>query len=79
MQSNSLRVCACGHGYEAHEWSALPLFARLDAAGVSSIVTQWPSHLVVEVRVCASCQRKIPRLRDGRPADVVAAREAVAA
>jgi hypothetical protein len=43
------------------------LFARLTAAEISSNVTAWPEHLVVEVRVCATCERRISRLIGDTP------------
>jgi hypothetical protein len=38
------------------------LFARLTASEISSNVTHWPEHLVVEVRECTTCARRISRL-----------------
>jgi hypothetical protein len=64
MRSDTLRSCACGRHYDAKGWTALHLFARLTAADVSSLVTPWPPHLVVEVRVCENCERKVSRLQD---------------
>ncbi len=64
MRSETLRSCACGRHYDAERWSALDLFTRLTAADVSSLVTPWPAHVVVEVRICANCERKMSRLQD---------------
>ena len=79
MRSDSLRPCACGRHYDAERWAALPLFARLTAAGVSSLVTQWPPHLVVEVRVCAHCHRPMSRLQHAVRAEAVKRPQAIAA
>jgi hypothetical protein len=79
MRSDSLRPCGCGLHYEAERWAALHLFARLTAADVSSLVTPWPPHLVVEVRVCAHCNRHMSRLQPGVPAGVVKGTQAIAA
>jgi hypothetical protein len=57
------RVCACGRGYSAKTWAALPLHARLTADQIASLVSRWPPHLVVEIRVCA-CKRQVGRLCD---------------
>ena len=64
MRSDTLRSCACGRHYDAERWTALHLFTRLSAADVSSLVTPWPPHVVVEVRICENCNRKMSRLRD---------------
>jgi hypothetical protein len=64
MGISSLRSCACGHRYDAERWAALPLFARLIAREITPNVTSWPGHLVVEVRVCAGCERRIARLAE---------------
>jgi hypothetical protein len=78
MRSDSLRPCACGRHYDAERWSALPVFTRLTAADVSSIVTPWPSHAVIEVRICASCNRQMSRLQQDVRCETVRA-QAVAA
>jgi hypothetical protein len=70
MQSDSQRACACGRHYDGQRWDALPVRARLTAEDLSSLVARWPSHLVVEVRVCTNCQRPISRLRSAEPKDV---------
>jgi hypothetical protein len=70
MRSDSQRACACGRHYDGQRWEALPVFARLTAEDVSSIVARWPSHLVIEVRVCTNCQRAISRLRTADQKDV---------
>jgi hypothetical protein len=62
MGISSLRSCACGQQYDAKRWATLPLFARLDAMEITPNVTSWPDHLIVEVRVCLACERKIARL-----------------
>ncbi len=62
MRMESQRVCVCGHHYDPERWATLSLCARLTAEQVSSLVTLWPSHLVVEVRVCAGCKRQVSRL-----------------
>jgi hypothetical protein len=62
MGISSLPSCACGHQYDAERWAALPLFARLAAQEITPNVTRWPDHLIVEVRVCAACERRIARL-----------------
>ena len=64
MRSDSLRPCVCGRHYDAERWAALQLFTRLTVADVSLLVTPWPPHLVVEVRICGNCKRKISRLQD---------------
>ena len=64
MRSDTLRPCACGRHYDAERWAALDLFTRLTAADVSSLVTPWPPHVVVEVRICGNCTRKMSRLQD---------------
>ena len=56
-------TCACGHDYDPATWAQLPLFTRLGDDQVSSLVTQWPAHLAVEVRVCARCHRQMARLQ----------------
>ena len=79
MRSDSLGPCACGRHYDAERWAALRLLARLTAADVSSLVTTWPPHLVVEVRVCAHCNRQMSRLHHTVRAEVVKASQAIAA
>ena len=79
MQSSSQRTCACGRHYDAERWAALPVLARLTARDVSSIATPWPTHLVVEVRVCTSCKRRISRLTEENEQLNVAEQEAIAA
>jgi hypothetical protein len=64
MRSTLHRNCGCGRRYDDERWAALRLFTRLTAAEVSPIVTPWPPHVVVEVRVCASCDRCFSRLVD---------------
>jgi hypothetical protein len=66
MRSDSLRPCACGRHYDTERWAALHLFARLSAADVSSFVTPWPPDVVVEIRVCAHCNRKMSRPQHAR-------------
>jgi hypothetical protein len=56
------RACACGEHYGAEAWNGLSLLTRLSADEVSRYATPWPSHVDVEVRVCAKCGRKISRL-----------------
>jgi hypothetical protein len=65
MNTSSRQSCACGRHYEAKSWPELSLFARLSATDVASLATHWPAHLVVEVRLCASCGRKISTLKGG--------------
>jgi hypothetical protein len=60
---DSLRACACGHHYDAERWAELPLFTRLVAADVSTLLTTWHPDATVEVRVCGNCRRQIARLR----------------
>jgi len=55
------------------------LFARLTAADVSSLVTPWPRDVVVEVRVCAYCNRQMSRLQHAVRAKVVKRPQAIAA
>ena len=64
MRSDTLRPCACGCHYDTERWTALHLFARMTAADLSSLVTPWPAHVVIEVRICANCKRKVSRLQD---------------
>ena len=64
MRSDTLRRCACGCHYDTERWSALHLFTRLTAADVSSLVNPWPAHLVIEVRICGNCKRKVSQLQD---------------
>jgi hypothetical protein len=63
MQSVSLRACVCGRDFDPERWAALPLFTRLTAAELSSLVTSWPAHVVVEVRVCTNCGHQMSRLQ----------------
>jgi hypothetical protein len=79
MRSDSLRPCACGHHYDTERWAALRLFARLTAADVSSLVTPWPPHVVVEVRVCTHCNAQMSRLQHAVRAEVVKRPQAIAA
>ena len=79
MRSDSLRPCACGRHYDAERLAALQLFARLTAADVSSLVTPWPRDVVVEVRVCAYCNRQMSRLQHAVRAEVVKRPQAIAA
>jgi hypothetical protein len=64
MRIASTRTCACGRHYDAESWAALPLAARLSAEQVSFLVDPWPPHVVVEVRVCVLCRRKMARLEN---------------
>ncbi len=79
MRSDSLRPGTRGRHYDAERWAALQLFARLTAADVSSLVTEWPPHVVVEVRVCAHCNRQMSRLQHALRAEVVKRPQAIAA
>ena len=79
MRSDSLGPCACGRHYDAERWAALRLLARLTAADVSSLVTTWPPHLVVEVRVCAHCNRQMSRLQHAVRAEAVKRPQPIAA
>jgi hypothetical protein len=79
MRSDSLRPCACGRHYDAERWAALPLFTRLAAADVSSLVTTWPPHVVVEVRVCVHCTRRLSRLQHTVRGETVEGQPAIAA
>jgi hypothetical protein len=63
MVVTSNRVCACGRDYSAETWAALPLHARLIDEQISSLVSRWRPHLVVEVRICG-CKRQMARLCD---------------
>ena len=65
MGVDAKRTCACGRSYCAEAWAGLPLSARLTGEQISSLVTLWQAHLVVEVRVCAGCKRQVARLCDG--------------
>ena len=86
MPSNPQHTCTCGHHYDAEQWAALPLVARLTPSDVSPLVTLWPSHRLVEARQCAHCNRLISRLvEEGRqvpgkhpPAHAIAQRSSVA-
>jgi hypothetical protein len=77
MNGSSQQSCACGRRYEAEGWTQLALFARLSATDVASLATPWPAHLIVEVRLCVSCGRKISRLV--KQATQVTPEEAIAA
>jgi hypothetical protein len=79
MRSSSQRACACGRHYDTKRWAALHLFARLTVEEVSAVVTPWPPHLVVEVRVCAGCERPISRLTDAALEVSVTGQEPIAA
>jgi hypothetical protein len=79
MRSDSLRPCACGRHYDAEGWAALPVFTRLTAADVSSLVTPWPPHAVVEVRVCVHCMRRLSRLQHTVRRETVEGQPAIAA
>ncbi len=79
MRSDSLGPWACGRHYDAERWASLQLFAQFTAADVSSLVTPWPPHLVVEVRVCAHCNRQMSRLQHAVRAEVVKKPQALAA
>ena len=79
MRSDSPRPCARGRHYDTERWAALQLFARLTAEDVSSLVTPWPPHLVVEVRICGNCNRQMSRLQHAVRAEVVKRPQAIAA
>ena len=79
MRSDSVRPCACGRHYDAERWAALPVFARLTAADISSLVKPWPPDVVVEVRVCAHCNRQMSRLQRAVRAEVVKRPQPIAA
>ncbi len=79
MRRDSLRPCACGRHYDAERWAALQLFARLTAADVSLLVSPWPLDVVVEVRVCAHCNRQMSRLQHAVRTEVVKRPRAIAA
>jgi hypothetical protein len=53
------RCSWCGSSYDTAQWPALRLVSRLSAEEVASYVISWPSHAVIEVRVCARCGRTI--------------------
>jgi hypothetical protein len=53
--------CPCGREYEACQWAALPLFIRLTAVELASVLTSWPEQMVIEVRSCAHCDRRMSR------------------
>jgi hypothetical protein len=55
------------------------LFAQLSVAEISAIVTPWPPHLLVEVRICVGCERPISRLTDAGPEVSVTEQEPIAA
>lgn len=57
MDGDSHQDCACGRHYDAERWAALPLFVR-----IVTDETPGPDQLVVEVRVCTSCERHIVHL-----------------
>ena len=79
MRCSSQPACACGYHYDAESWAALPLFAGLTAEEISAIASPWPQHLVVEARVCASCERRASRLIDKTRQVNATGREAIAA
>ena len=64
MRIETLRPCACGCHYDTERWTALHLFTRLTAAQVAPLVDPWPAHVVIEVRICGNCKRKVSRLQD---------------
>jgi hypothetical protein len=76
MPRHSLRACACGQHYDAERWAELPLFTRLTAADVSSLVTAWSPDAAVEVRVCTSCRSRMARLQ---PRELDRTKSAIAA
>jgi hypothetical protein len=78
MEVTSKRVCACGRNYSATTWAALPLYARLTDEQISSLVSRWQLHLVVEVRFCA-CKRQMARLCDRAPLTAAKCEPAIAA
>jgi hypothetical protein len=61
MEVTVNRVCACGRSYSARAWAALPLHTRLTEVQIASLASPWPTHLVVEIRVCL-CKRRMARL-----------------
>jgi hypothetical protein len=52
---------------------------RLTAADVSSLVTPWPPLVVVEVRVCVHCMRRLSRLQHTARSETVERQPAIAA
>ncbi|MGD0678797.1 MAG: hypothetical protein ABSC94_25615 [Polyangiaceae bacterium] len=78
MEVTSNRVCACGRDYSARSWAALPLYARLTDEQISSLVTRWQPHLVVEIRVCA-CKRQMACLCDRAALSAAKCEPAIAA
>ena len=80
MRRSSPRACTCGRHYDANGWAALSLFARLGVEEVSAIATPWPPQVVVEVRVCVGCERRISRLVEAASQmSVTEPRQAIAA
>ena len=79
MRSDSLRPCACGRHYDTERRAALQLFARLSAADGSPFVAPWPPDVVVEVRVCAHCNRKMSRPQHAVGAEIVTGPQDIAA
>lgn len=79
MRCSSQRACACGRHYDANGWATLSLFTRLTAGEVSAMVSRWPSHLVIEVRVCEGCDRRISCIAEAVPQASAIELEAVAA
>jgi hypothetical protein len=79
MLSSSIRSCPCGFHYDAEEWDSLPMFARLSFEDVRAIVTTWPAHVVVEVRFCRVCGRRLSRLTEAATTASLMAREGIAA
>ena len=61
-RSSESRCVACGRAYAATEWSHLHLIKRLDPGDLASLVSPWPSHLVVEARVCEGCGGEMSRV-----------------
>jgi hypothetical protein len=79
MRRSSSRACTCGRHYDANEWAALSLFKRLTAGEISANVSRWPSHLVVEVRICEACERRVSCIAEAVPQAREIELEAVAA
>jgi hypothetical protein len=79
MFSSSIRSCPCGVHYDAEEWDSLPMFGRLSFEGVRAIVTTWPAHVVVEVRFCMVCGRRLSRLAGAATPARLMVREGIAA
>ena len=64
MDLGSRHTCTCGRRYDADDWTKLPLFAQLSGADLSALVTPWPPHVVVQIRSCSHCGRKLSRLSE---------------